>query len=206
MSSVMAVLAIGLLILAMTGHSGATWCICKDGVSDAALQKTLDYACGAGADCVPTHQNGGCFLPNTVKAHCSFATNSYFQRKGQAPGSCDFSGTATITTTDPSVAGCAYPSSASPVSSGTIPVGGTPTTTNPGLTPTTNTPMGGSATPTGVLGGNGNGFGGGSNSLGPSGVGGMSTDYSDSGSRLQLTLIGNVAIFFFTLLCVGRMF
>ena len=81
---------------------GATWCVCKSGLGDAALQKTLDYACGAGADCVPIHQNGGCFLPNTVEAHCSYAANSYFQRKGQAPGSCDFSGTAMVTTTNPS--------------------------------------------------------------------------------------------------------
>lgn len=78
---------------------GATWCVCKDG-SDAILQKTLDYACGAGADCNPLHQNGPCFQPNTVRAHCNYAVNSYFQRKGQ--GSCDFAGTATVTASDPS--------------------------------------------------------------------------------------------------------
>ncbi|KAG7021544.1 PLASMODESMATA CALLOSE-BINDING PROTEIN 3 [Cucurbita argyrosperma subsp. argyrosperma] len=207
MSCGMPVLAIGLLILAMTGHSRATWCVCKSGLGDAALQKTLDYACGAGADCVPIHQNGGCFLPNTVEAHCSYAANSYFQRKGQAPGSCDFSGTAMVTTTNPSISGCVYPSSASPVNSGTIPVSGTPTTTNPGTgftpTTTTNTPFG-STTPTGgVMGGNG--FGTGSNGLGPPGVGGMNTDYSDSGSRLQLTLIANVLAFLFALMFFNHM-
>ncbi|CAI9752906.1 unnamed protein product [Fraxinus pennsylvanica] len=62
---------------------GATWCICKDGLSNQALQKALDYACGAGAD--RTHQNGPCFTPNTVRAHCNYAVNSYFQRKGQTP-------------------------------------------------------------------------------------------------------------------------
>ncbi|KAI5648297.1 hypothetical protein M9H77_34302 [Catharanthus roseus] len=101
-----------LLLFSMAAHSSATWCICKDGMSDAVMQKALDYACGAGADCNPTHQNGVCFNPNTVRAHCNYAVNSYFQRKGQAPGSCDFAGTATVTTTDPSTAGCAYPSSA----------------------------------------------------------------------------------------------
>lgn len=71
-------------------------------MADVALQKTLDYACGAGADCIPIHQNGVCWNPNTVRAHCSYAANGYFQRKGQAQGACDFSGTATLTTTDPS--------------------------------------------------------------------------------------------------------
>lgn len=80
---------------------GATWCVCKDG-SDAILQKTLDYACGAGADCNPLHQNGPCFQPNTVRAHCNYAVNSYFQKKGQAQGSCEFAGTATVTASDPS--------------------------------------------------------------------------------------------------------
>ncbi|KAK8537621.1 hypothetical protein V6N12_043774 [Hibiscus sabdariffa] len=108
-----AALLLSVLFLAMTDHSSAVWCVCKDGVGEANLQKTLDYACGNGADCNPTHSNGPCYNPNTVKAHCNYAVNSYFQRKGQAQGSCDFSGTATVTSTDPSSAGCVYPSSAS---------------------------------------------------------------------------------------------
>lgn len=89
-----------LLILTLL-NVGANWCVCKDG-SDAVLQKTLDYACGAGADCNPLHQNAPCFQPNTVRAHCSYAVNSYFQKKGQAPGTCDFAGTATPVASDPS--------------------------------------------------------------------------------------------------------
>ena len=81
---------------------GATWCVCKEGLSDSTLQKSLDYACGAGADCGPIHLNGQCYNPNTVKAHCSYAVNSYFQKKGQAQGTCDFAGTASISTSDPS--------------------------------------------------------------------------------------------------------
>ncbi|KAH7857843.1 hypothetical protein Vadar_017077 [Vaccinium darrowii] len=100
------------LIMANALHSSATWCICKDGMGDASLQKTLDYACGAGADCTLIHQNGACYSPNTVRAHCSYAVNSYFQKKGQAQGSCDFSGTASVTTSDPSSTGCVYPASA----------------------------------------------------------------------------------------------
>ncbi|XP_016563354.1 PLASMODESMATA CALLOSE-BINDING PROTEIN 3 isoform X1 [Capsicum annuum] len=97
----MSAFVFALLLLAMAGHSNAAWCACK-GLSDSVLQKTLDYACGAGADCNPIHQNGPCFNPNSVRAHCNFAVNSYFQKKGQAAGSCDFSGTATVTATDPS--------------------------------------------------------------------------------------------------------
>ncbi|KAA0064762.1 hypothetical protein IC582_006002 [Cucumis melo] len=122
-----------LIFLAFTSHSSATYCICKDGLSDQALQKSLDYACGAGADCSQILQNGPCFQPNTVKDHCSYAVNSYFQRKGQVQGSCDFSGTAMPSQSPPAVAsGCVYPSSPS--------FTGTPTTTTPSTTPSTTIP------------------------------------------------------------------
>ncbi|KAI9173663.1 hypothetical protein LWI28_004498 [Acer negundo] len=85
----MAALLLLSLILATAGQSSATWCVCKEGVGESAMQKALDYACGAGADCGLIHTNGACFNPNTVKAHCNFAVNSYFQKKGQAQGSCD---------------------------------------------------------------------------------------------------------------------
>jgi len=71
-------------------------------VGDQALQKAIDYACGAGADCSPILQNGACFQPNTVKDHCNYAVNSYFQRKGQGQGSCDFAGAATPSQNPPS--------------------------------------------------------------------------------------------------------
>ncbi|XP_038694843.1 PLASMODESMATA CALLOSE-BINDING PROTEIN 3-like isoform X2 [Tripterygium wilfordii] len=109
----MAVLVFLVLLLSLTGHSSATYCLCKDGVGDQSLQKAIDYACGAGADCTPILQNGPCYQPNTVKDHCNYAVNSYYQRKGQATGSCDFSGTATVSANPPTTAasGCAYPSS-----------------------------------------------------------------------------------------------
>ncbi|KAJ6290032.1 hypothetical protein OIU78_025866 [Salix suchowensis] len=79
------------------------WCVARSDASTQALQTALDYACGSGADCTPLQPNNGlCFLPNTIQAHASYAFNSYFQRKGMAPGSCDFSGTATVAKTDPS--------------------------------------------------------------------------------------------------------
>ncbi|XP_047166962.1 PLASMODESMATA CALLOSE-BINDING PROTEIN 4-like [Vigna umbellata] len=133
------------LFLAFTGHSSALYCVCKDGVGDQALQKAIDYACGAGADCSPILQNGACYQPNTVKDHCNYAVNSYFQRKGQAQGSCDFSGAATQSQNPPTSAStCVYPSSPGNAGTGTT---GTPTTTTPTTgTPSTLTPT----TPTGT--------------------------------------------------------
>ncbi|RVX02634.1 PLASMODESMATA CALLOSE-BINDING PROTEIN 3 [Vitis vinifera] len=156
----MAVLVYFVLFLAMTGHSSAAvYCVCKDGLSDQALQKTLDYACGAGADCSPVLQNGACYNPNTVKDHCSYAVNSYFQKKGQASGSCDFAGTATPNSTG----------------SSTTPSTTTPSTTTPSTTtPSTTTPS--STTSPSVFG------------LGPSGSGGItSTDSSAAVAPLHCT-------------------
>jgi hypothetical protein len=76
--------------------------VCRSDQPQAALQKTIDYACGAGADCNFIHEQGPCYNPNTVVAHCSWAANSYFQRKRGTGATCDFTGTATLTTTDPS--------------------------------------------------------------------------------------------------------
>ncbi|PSS13490.1 PLASMODESMATA CALLOSE-BINDING PROTEIN 3 like [Actinidia chinensis var. chinensis] len=117
----MAVLGVCLvLFLAMTGLSSATYCICKDGVSDSLLQKNIDYACGAGADCSQILKNGGCYNPNTLKDHCNYAVNSYFQKKGQATQSCNFTGTATTTQSISSQSsGCVYPASPSTAGSGT---------------------------------------------------------------------------------------
>ncbi|KAF3945277.1 hypothetical protein CMV_028336 [Castanea mollissima] len=138
----MAVLVYLVLFLALTGHSSATYCVCKDGLSDQALQKSLDYACGAGADCTPIVQNGACYSPNTVKNHCDYAVNSYYQKKSEAQGSCDFSGTATVTQTAPtgSSTTCVYPSSSQTGTTPTTPSTSTPTTTPTGTTPTTTTP------------------------------------------------------------------
>ncbi|CAJ1944184.1 unnamed protein product [Sphenostylis stenocarpa] len=198
----MAALALALLLFALSGTSSATWCVCKDG-GDAILQKTLDYACGAGADCNPLHLNGPCFQPNTVRAHCSYAVNSYFQRKGQTQGSCEFAGTATVTASDPSTSGCVYPSSVSAAGTGTTPVTTTPTM---GTTPSTGTPSTGTGTSTstgttpysttpGVLGGIGTG-------MGPSGSG--MNDESHGGLRLMHSSFFSITLFSaFMIFCWG---
>lgn len=81
---------------------GATYCLCKDGMGDSVLQKSIDYACGNGADCTPIVQGGSCYNPNTIKDHCNYAVNSYFQKKAQTGASCDFSGSATQSANPPS--------------------------------------------------------------------------------------------------------
>ncbi|KAK8674286.1 hypothetical protein V6N13_112580 [Hibiscus sabdariffa] len=77
------------------------------------LQKTLNYACGNGANCSAILQKGGCYNPNTVKDHYNNAVNNYFLRKGQAQGSCDFLGTATVSVNPPPNVAltCNFPSS-----------------------------------------------------------------------------------------------
>ncbi|KAF8668658.1 hypothetical protein HU200_051837 [Digitaria exilis] len=65
------------------------------------MQKTIDYACGAGADCNAIHENGQCYNPNNVPAHCSWAANSYYQNNKAKGATCDFTGTAALTTSDP---------------------------------------------------------------------------------------------------------
>ncbi|XP_010906139.1 PLASMODESMATA CALLOSE-BINDING PROTEIN 2 [Elaeis guineensis] len=192
----MGALVFMVLMLAMIGGSDAAWCVCRSDQSSTSLQKTLDYACGAGADCSPIQQTGACYNPNTVLAHCSYAANSYFQRKGQTQQACDFAGTATLSASDPSSAGCTYPASSSAAGTSTTPT--TPTTTTPstpgtitpstpgtttGITPSTFSPPTTTGTG-GVLGG-----------LGPSGNS-ISTDSSDGGfpskagmSSLLLTIM-----------------
>lgn len=84
------------------GGGGGSWCVASPSASTAALQVALDYACGqGGVDCSAIQSGGGCFNPNTVRDHASFAFNSYYQKNPVAT-SCDFGGTATITNTDPS--------------------------------------------------------------------------------------------------------
>ncbi|XP_039126235.1 PLASMODESMATA CALLOSE-BINDING PROTEIN 3-like [Dioscorea cayenensis subsp. rotundata] len=127
------------VIMVLGTAEAASWCVARSGASATALQSALDYACGAGAaDCVPILPNGLCYLPNTLQSHASYAFNGYFQRSNQAPGSCDFSGTATTTISDPSYGSCTYPSSAGSAGGTTPPPPNTPNspfTPSPPVTP-----------------------------------------------------------------------
>ncbi|KAJ4762921.1 hypothetical protein LUZ62_027984 [Rhynchospora pubera] len=175
----MAALVLLLFLLSSIGGSDALWCVCRSDQPTPSLQKTIDYACGAGADCTQIIQNGPCYNPNTVAAHCSYAANSYFQKNGQNQMACNFSGTATISTTDPSYSGCSFPSTATSTGTSTTPTTGTPTTgTSTSFTPTGTTTTGG--TTAGIMGG-----------LGPTGtttIDGSGTDASHL-PKAQLVLV-----------------
>ena len=85
-----------------TGAGGGSWCVASPSASATALQVALDYACGqGGADCSAIQQGGSCFSPDTVRDHASYAFNSYYQ-KNPVQTSCDFAGTAVLTTANPS--------------------------------------------------------------------------------------------------------
>ncbi|XP_010532554.1 PREDICTED: PLASMODESMATA CALLOSE-BINDING PROTEIN 4-like isoform X2 [Tarenaya hassleriana] len=132
----MAVLLLLFLIFSMI-YSNAAYCVCKDGGGEAVLQKAIDYACGAGADCAQIQQNGQCFQPNTVKNHCDVAVNSYYQRKASSGATCDFNGAAVLTNSPPSAASNCLSGSGS---TGT-PTTGNPTNGAPAMgTPTTGNP------------------------------------------------------------------
>ncbi|KAF0923576.1 hypothetical protein E2562_006573 [Oryza meyeriana var. granulata] len=90
--------------------AGGSWCVASPSESSTALQVALDYACGqGGADCSAIQSGGSCFSPNTVRDHASYAFNNYYQ-KNPVQTSCDFAGTAILTSTDPSSSSCKYPS------------------------------------------------------------------------------------------------
>ncbi|XP_062208498.1 uncharacterized protein LOC133909992 [Phragmites australis] len=145
------------LAAANGGGGGGTWCVASQSANPTSLQVALDYACGYGADCSAIQPGGSCFDPDTVHDHASYAFNSYYQ-KNPIPTSCDFGGTATLTTTDPSSGSCKYQASSggaqglnttappSPTTlTPTVPM--TPTPTMPDTTPTTGTPVYGSMAP-----------------------------------------------------------
>ncbi|KAL6964581.1 hypothetical protein U1Q18_035632 [Sarracenia purpurea var. burkii] len=114
-----------------TTSSAQSWCVAKGGATENALQAALDYACGiGGADCSAIQQGARCFNPNTLEKHASYAFNSYYQ-KNPVQTSCDFGGTAMVTSTNPSTGTCIYLLSSSSSSSSSPLTVTTPTPATP---------------------------------------------------------------------------
>ncbi|XVF02884.1 hypothetical protein REPUB_Repub04eG0213400 [Reevesia pubescens] len=115
-----------------------TFCVAKQGTDPKMLQAALDWACGPGeVDCSTLLQGHPCYEPNNVVSHSTYAFNAYFQQMAKSPGTCDFKGVATITTTDPSHGSCVFPGSIG--ENGTI-------TNGTSLAPSTNSTTSGCST------------------------------------------------------------
>ncbi|CAM6097139.1 unnamed protein product [Calypogeia fissa] len=86
-----------------------TWCIATNVATNASLGLALNFACGAAhVDCSAIQPGGSCYTPNTYQNHASYAFNQYYQASNMDPRACNFSGTATLTTRDPSYGTCTF--------------------------------------------------------------------------------------------------
>ncbi|AET00404.1 putative X8 domain-containing protein [Medicago truncatula] len=118
--------------------SGSSWCVASPSASQIGLQVALDYACGyGGTDCSAIQPGGSCYNPNSIHDLASYAFNKYYH-KNPVPNSCNFGGTAVITSTNPSTGTCQYPSTSTSSSilnttnsSGANVFGSVPVPTNP---------------------------------------------------------------------------
>ncbi|KAF8669538.1 hypothetical protein HU200_051342 [Digitaria exilis] len=89
-----------------------TFCVAADDADEKAVQAAMDWACGPGrADCTAIQPGQGCYMPNDVRSHASYAFDAYYQSQGRASGSCYFQGAGMVTTTDPSHDNCLFPGS-----------------------------------------------------------------------------------------------
>ncbi|XP_058073807.1 glucan endo-1,3-beta-glucosidase 4 isoform X2 [Magnolia sinica] len=78
------------------------FCVAKNGVDSSALLAGLNWACGPGsANCTPIQAGQPCYEPNTAENHASYAFNDYFHRTRSSGGTCDFGGSAMISSIDP---------------------------------------------------------------------------------------------------------
>ncbi|CAL5354259.1 unnamed protein product [Camellia sinensis] len=103
----------------IAGNSSSAFCIAKQGVDSSKLQNGLNWACGQGhANCSAIQPGKPCYYPDNIQNHASYAYNDYYQKLHSVGGTCDFDGTATTTTADPSHGSCIFTGSSNSSSSG----------------------------------------------------------------------------------------
>ncbi|KAL3832928.1 hypothetical protein ACJIZ3_007664 [Penstemon smallii] len=103
-------------------NSSSGFCVVRPGADESSLQSGINWACGPGqANCAAIQQGQPCYIPNTLQNHASYAYNDYYQRMRSSGGSCDFDGTATITTVDPSYGSCRFTGSSNSSTGGMFP-------------------------------------------------------------------------------------
>ncbi|KAK4763596.1 hypothetical protein SAY87_013034 [Trapa incisa] len=92
-----------------TANSTSAFCVAKQDADPDKLLTGLNWACGQGqANCSAVQQGQPCYMPNSVTNHASYAYNDYYQRMHSLGGTCDFQGTATLTTLNPSYGSCLF--------------------------------------------------------------------------------------------------
>ncbi|KAL7158140.1 hypothetical protein ABFS83_02G121900 [Erythranthe nasuta] len=102
--------------------SVSVFCIAKQGADESGLRDGINWACGPGrANCGPVQEGRACYMPDTLQNHASFAYNDYYQKMRGAGGTCDFGGTAVITSVDPSYGSCRFTGSSYSSTSGPFP-------------------------------------------------------------------------------------
>lgn len=98
--------------------NATVFCVATQGANATALQNGLNYACWeGGANCSAIQPGQLCYNPDTLQNHASFAYNDYYQKMQSLGGTCDFDGTATTTSVDPSYGSCIFTGSNSSNSS-----------------------------------------------------------------------------------------
>lgn len=105
----------------ISGNSSNVFCVAKKGAATKELQDGLSWACGPGrANCSAIEPGQPCYYPNNIVNHASYAYNDYYQKMHSVGGTCDFGGTATAATFDPSYGSCIFTGSLNSSSGGLV--------------------------------------------------------------------------------------
>ncbi|XP_062187240.1 glucan endo-1,3-beta-glucosidase 4-like isoform X2 [Phragmites australis] len=85
------------------------FCVANSNAPHSALKHSLDWACGPGsANCSAIQPGQPCYESDDIVAVASYAFNDYYHRTQASGGTCNFNGTAMITSTDPSHGSCTF--------------------------------------------------------------------------------------------------